>query len=59
MAGGVLEQDALLVAGALHAEGVVEQAGLAAEAEAVEAGQDEADQGAEAREKGLQGVLWE
>jgi hypothetical protein len=47
--GEVLEQDALLVAVALHAAGVVEQAGLADEAEAVEAGQDEGDQRAEAR----------
>ena len=49
MVGEVLEEDALLPEIALDAAGMVEQAGLAGQAQAVEAGQDEENEGAEAR----------
>jgi hypothetical protein len=46
--GEVLEEDLRLPEVALHAAGVVEQARRAGEAEAVEAGEDEGDEGTEA-----------
>ena len=47
MVGVLLKEDALLVEVTLDARGMVEQARLTAKAEAVEAGQNEMDQGTE------------
>ena len=49
MGGEVLEEDLLLPEVAWHAAGVIEQARFASQAQAVESGEDEENEGAEAR----------
>src|SRR5262249_54332305 len=55
--GKILGHAALRPEVAVHAGGVVEQPGVAAEAQAVESRQDGEDEGSETCEKGLHGVL--
>ena len=49
MGGEVLEEDLLLPEVAWHAAGVIEQARFASQAQAVESGEDEENEGAEVR----------